>query len=255
MRRGDRDRESDDFNLHREIFDRAFKITSGEIGDASSVHAGVMRAINGKNRSIDDMTSKISSSFNISCRESCDFCCHQMVVCSPFEAMYIAYYIISSYSLDGVKEVCRRLDDQYSIPLDPAARGGRGHPCAFLEDHRCKVYEVRPSACRSLLSLSAEACREGMDSGASVPYVGESIVVATAMQLGMDYALSSGHDLNCEPVEMGRAVRASLDDLDGILSSWLEGGRPFPDAEVRRDHIPSRKDLVDGAARLFGIKK
>jgi Fe-S-cluster containining protein len=119
----------------------------------------------------------------ISCRMGCAACCRMLVPLSPPEAFSLAEYIEQlpnerrsaiERKLDSTKaELARHgllprlqavADSAQAIPdeeLEPINRAyyALRHPCPFLENEMCSIYEARPAACRELLVTSpAELC-------------------------------------------------------------------------------------------------
>src|SRR4029077_8029706 len=48
--------------------------------------------------------------------------------------------------------------DDRTRGMSPAERQSPDHPCPFLEEARCSIYEARPLSCRGTNSLDAGAC-------------------------------------------------------------------------------------------------
>lgn len=120
---------------------------------------------------------------NISCRMGCAACCRMLVPLSPPEAIALRDYVDQLPS-DRREKLLQKIADtksilrsrglwdqlwavaeaQTSIPdegLDPVNRAyyALRHPCPFLENEMCSIYEARPAACRELLVTSpAEWC-------------------------------------------------------------------------------------------------
>jgi Fe-S-cluster containining protein len=119
----------------------------------------------------------------VSCRMGCAACCRMLVPLSPPEAFSLAEYIEQlpherrsaiERKLDSTKaELARHgllprlqavADSAQAIPdeeLEPINRAyyALRHPCPFLENEMCSIYEARPAACRELLVTSpAELC-------------------------------------------------------------------------------------------------
>jgi Fe-S-cluster containining protein len=120
---------------------------------------------------------------SISCRMGCAACCRMLVPLSPPEAFSLLDYVeqlpedrrraleerlhaskaeLAAHGLlDNLQAVA---DAETPIPdhdLEPLNRAyyALRHPCPFLENEMCSIYEARPAACRELLVTSpAELC-------------------------------------------------------------------------------------------------
>lgn len=85
---------------------------------------------------------------NVKCGKGCSFCCHTQVSVTRDEAELLAQNIIDGIDVDLEKlylqsKVGDKAGDWYK--LDHETRG-----CVFLGDEgECKVYEDRPSVCRT----------------------------------------------------------------------------------------------------------
>ena len=115
---------------------------------------------------------------SISCRMGCAACCRMLVPLSPPEAFALRDYIaqlpedrqdtlrrkiahsqatLASHNLlDRLQEVAdatRPIPDEDLDPINRAYYALR-HPCPFLENEICSIYEARPAACRELLVTS-----------------------------------------------------------------------------------------------------
>jgi hypothetical protein len=92
--------------------------------------------------------------FSVSCREGCSGCCHLRVEMTRDEAELL----ISRLERGEVALDRDRLKVQWEArdrAGEPALRAGASTGCVFLgEDQRCRVYEIRPMACRRLLVRS-----------------------------------------------------------------------------------------------------
>jgi Fe-S-cluster containining protein len=121
----------------------------------------------------------------ISCRMGCAACCRMLVPVSPPEAFALRRYV-EQLPADRRAIVSKRLADSQMLlqahglwdrlwsvadarqavsdeELDPLNRTyyALRHPCPFLENEMCSIYEARPAACRELQVTSpAEYCED-----------------------------------------------------------------------------------------------
>jgi Fe-S-cluster containining protein len=124
---------------------------------------------------------------NVSCRMGCAACCRMLVPVSAPEAFALRDYIEhlpaerrsmvlrriadtnaalkSPGLLDrlwAVADATITIPDEELEPLNQAYYALR-HPCPFLENEMCSIYEARPAACRELLVTSpADLCNDLM---------------------------------------------------------------------------------------------
>jgi hypothetical protein len=111
------------------------------------------------------------------------------------------------------------------------------HPCPFLEDARCSIYEVRPLSCRGTNSMDASACERNLRDAearaafvagaASVPCYLEPFRAFHAVTAGLQLALDELHGLEVLPLELTAATRILADDPEGVAEQWLGGKDPF----------------------------
>lgn len=134
----------------RRIFDRyAEQFRAAGNQDAPSVARGVHTAIDNV---LERDRKKSAASGDIQCSKGCDHCCRVPVEIWPHEAALL----VEAAREAGVELDQARLERQSQYTLDawwqqPAA----DRACVFLgDDGACKVYDVRPNACRKLLVVT-----------------------------------------------------------------------------------------------------
>ena len=118
---------------------------------------------------------------SISCQMGCAACCRMLVPLSPPEAFALQDYvdqlpadrrstlhqkvmesrtILTSHGvwgrLQAVADATHPIPDDQLEPLNRDYYALR-HPCPFLENEMCSIYEARPAACRELLVTSPAA--------------------------------------------------------------------------------------------------
>jgi Fe-S-cluster containining protein len=208
----------------------------------------------GRNEATDKVAAAFASKNGAECGLGCSFCCHQMVLCTPFEILDIARYLIDKKSALEIATIKERLAERAPLPLNEQSRRGSGKPCILLEDHGCSIYEHRPSLCRTMLSTSRAACETSFDSEEQmVPFIPEPVVISFLMQLGIDCALIKRLHFSTEKAEMGRALLIALETFEAAFAAWINGGDPFPNCHVEQGNVPSNDDLVQMAAEQSGI--
>lgn len=91
----------------------------------------------------------------ISCKEGCDYCCYLTFACTLLDGLLIARYLLA-YQRDKVQTLWPVLADHAKLQesMTPVDWFQLQKPCAFLDEHRCLVYPVRPMNCRVQLVVS-----------------------------------------------------------------------------------------------------
>lgn len=93
----------------------------------------------------------------LACEAGCACCCSVRVEVSAPEVFRIAH-VLRGRPESEIGVLLERLRD-HAAAIRNAPEGRPRVDCAFLENHRCSIYEVRPAVCRKAHSLSAERCR------------------------------------------------------------------------------------------------
>jgi Fe-S-cluster containining protein len=100
----------------------------------------------------------------VACRAGCWFCCTTPVAVTVFEAAMLKSAVMTLSEAEQ-QAIWQRLQARIAAQ-DQALAAANGeriafrHRCPLLTDEgTCGVYEGRPLACRSVLSLDAERCR------------------------------------------------------------------------------------------------
>jgi len=244
--------EIDDPAFQQEVFAEAFEETRRQLAKSGETLDLLQQIMRGRNEAVDALAHDFAIEAGAECGAGCNACCHQMVLCAPFEILIIARHLLQTKAAHEIAAIKTRLERLASLPLDAAHRTSLGAPCALLEEGRCSVYEHRPSLCRTLLSTSRQACDAHLAEGtAAVPFIAEPVVIAFLMQLGIDYALIVTN-LSTEKVELARALLLALDAFDETLSGWLKGKDVFPGCRSAGTG-PSNRAMAENAAQQCGL--
>ena len=113
--------------------------------------------------SILKFTSQTSLPEPLDCKPGCHYCCYNLPVVTPPEALLMGYHVEQAFTDQEKKEITGRINkilkriDGFS-PYE-IAMIRHELPCIFLEDAMCMVYEVRPVVCRTCTSTSADHCK------------------------------------------------------------------------------------------------
>jgi Fe-S-cluster containining protein len=246
---------TDDPNFQRSVFTQAFEqncklLDNPQVDDLRAL----IETHRGRNGMIDQAAQAYSARGHAECQIGCSSCCHQMVLCTPFEAFAIARYLLDTKTSAEIEIIRERLTNLAHLPLDPDVRYDAQRPCALLENNRCIVYEQRPSVCRTMLSASRAACEACLASRTgTIPYIADPTKIAAMMQLGIDYALITRRNFSTERVELSRALLIALSDFEAALTSWIAGQDPFPGSQIKRPGFPSNREMAETAAKRFGV--
>src|SRR5581483_1708011 len=91
--------------------------------------------------------------------KGCDSCCYIQVSVSPPEIFYIANRLKTFHNFP---EILERIDKSFEVMNHKRHPNRPVHPCPFLVDHQCSIYEFRPGTCRQFSSYSDKACKQGL---------------------------------------------------------------------------------------------
>lgn len=139
------------------------------------------------------------------CKKGCDYCCYgRRVEVSEPEAFYITKFLkaLPDQQLARIKA---RLQKFIAAESE---ENHKSRPCAFLENHQCSIYAVRPAVCRKAHSLSVSACEKNE---VQIPQKLSTILAAEALIAGTNQAYES-HDLAINVRELNHAILAILSE-------------------------------------------
>jgi len=197
-----------------ERFEIALNTPAGRLNTALDVPTGfvpitsivpVTRRLGEEMLKLEELRSR-AAGHSISCRMGCAACCRMLVPLSPPEAFALRDYVeqlpedrqaalrqkiaeskatLASHGLlDRLQDVADATTPIPDEQLDPINRAyyALRHPCPFLDNEICSIYEARPAACRELLVTSpAELC-DNLVENAVVP-ISVSVRVGTVLGL------------------------------------------------------------------------
>lgn len=101
------------------------------------------------------------------CKKGCSYCCHQTVLASPYELLYLAEFVANKFrpdSLDVIKErASKKKEKTANLKMNKLLN--YKEPCPLLHPTGgfCRAYQARPMACRIYLSASKESCKNDLD--------------------------------------------------------------------------------------------
>jgi hypothetical protein len=159
----------------------------------------------------------------IECRKGCAFCCHLNVTASPIEVIHVAAALRMGLRADLESAVLAA--GSTHAGLGGSARLARKLACPMLVGGACSIYQARPLACRTLVSLSARACERHFDAGGSAMESNPSLitprVIGSAFLTG---EMAAMHDLGLAGnlVELTKALTILLTEPTS-LARWIQG--------------------------------
>ena len=122
-----------------------------------------LKALKRTDNAIHKFVSQESLPKPLDCKPGCHYCCYNLPVVTPPEALLMGYHVEQTFTDQEKKEVAGRINkilkriDGFS-PYEVAMKRHE-LPCIFLEEAMCMAYEVRPVVCRTCTSTSADHCR------------------------------------------------------------------------------------------------
>ncbi len=179
---------------------------------------------------------------SVACKAGCDHCCYQSVGVTAPEALAIFDYLERSLSEPEFAEVAAHLSEAHERTrgLSPAERFSPEHPCPFLRDGCCSIYEVRPLSCRGMNSLDADECAqrlrdpEGRAAFLRDGFGGHSFMEPIrgfhAISAGIQLGLSELFKLDMRPLDLTAVMTLLLNGVDSLADEWVRGKRPFESA-------------------------
>ncbi len=101
-----------------------------------------------------------SAGVKTACSSGCSFCCWHRVDAPAHEILLAARYIRAHWTqeeIDALRRAARQRAEE-ELRMDYAQRQRSIRPCVLLEENICRIYPVRPGACRRYFSGSIDAC-------------------------------------------------------------------------------------------------
>ncbi|HEX2736227.1 MAG TPA: YkgJ family cysteine cluster protein [Polyangiaceae bacterium] len=204
------------------------------IAAASTAHASLSKGLTVEHttqltRQMMDATSKLADGLiaraangKVACKPGCDHCCYQSVGVTPAEALTIVRHLEQTLSSDALRSVKRDLAEatERTKGLSSRERFSPDHPCPFLKQSQCSIYEVRPLSCRGMNSLDAAECRDQLHdpqvraaflaSGRGGHAFMEPIRAFHAISAGLQLGLHELFGLDMRPLDLTAAMHQLL---------------------------------------------
>jgi Fe-S-cluster containining protein len=243
--------------LARPIFDEAWQndvaagaanTARGVLRDAPSVERAVALAaqvMTATSRLTEGLLARAPQGA-VACKAGCDHCCYQSVGVTPPEALAIREHLRRTLPATDLAAVAAHVADRHerTRALSSDERFSPEHPCPFLSEGCCSIYEARPLACRGMNSLDAGECATRLrDADARAAFLAEGsggrsfmepIRAVHAVSAGIQLGLSELYDLDMRPLELTAAMHLLLNGPASGADDWIAGKHPFESA-VRGD--------------------
>lgn len=181
------------------------------------------------------------------CQQGCGWCCHGVKVnVTALEALIIANHLQGDAALQAdVRAAAARRSNLSSDELFVS-----GEPCPFLgHSQECRVYEVRPIACRRHCCMDAAECERAIKNPTQKLPVSQhsaALAVGALAGLALIAALEDAH-LDCREFELTSAVAVALGK--GVAELWVAGDRVFDAAERPIDALDRQVAEVEIQSR------
>lgn len=147
------------------------------------------------------------------CKIGCDHCCHHRVVeVSEPEVFYITAFL-KKLAPATLENITKRLQERVH---GHTLMGEGSLSCAFLQNHQCTIYAVRPAVCRKAHSLSVSACEKNEK---NIPQKLSVILDAEAIISGVNQAYQRS-GLTVHAAEINQAILAALTN-DHAVHEWV----------------------------------
>ena len=114
-------------------------------------------------QAIEEFTSLESLPKPIDCKPGCHYCCYNVPMVTPPEALFIGYHLSQTFS-DQQKQtlhanIQKILKKTAGKRTDEIFMMRHELPCNFLGESMCLIYTARPVVCRTCSSTSATHCK------------------------------------------------------------------------------------------------
>jgi hypothetical protein len=198
--------------------------------------------------------------YSVACRAGCWFCCTVPVAVTAFEAAMVRSVVVTLPE-EAQQAIWGRLQEHVAAQ-NQALAVSNGQPISF---HRrcpllaaegiCSVYEGRPLACRSVLSLDADRCRRALlEDDAGDPNIPYSLTNNAALSgvPELMVTLNEGHLDHYPSYELASALYKLWTQPDSFLA-WQQGERfaedGFPRMAKGEEIYPTPAGLPIGPPR------
>lgn len=169
------------------------------------------------------------------CKMGCFLCCHQTVLASPYELLYLADFVSNKFSVDALGVIKQRAENkkQQTSKLKIQKLLKHKEPCPLLHPSGgfCRAYQARPMACRIYLSSCVKSCEDDLnnpDDDTIFPKLYEMPLRAgQMMNEGFQARLRNGRMDNLQAFEntIEEGLLTALNE--NAFGNWLNGKNVF----------------------------
>jgi Fe-S-cluster containining protein len=135
------------------------------------------------------------------CAAGCAYCCNIKVEVSAQEVFVIKDYVLNNFAREKIQRVIAKalVNSEESKSITKEEQLAINQECAFLEEGKCSVYEVRPGKCRSYNSHDVSNCKDSYDNPSDLTsphtYVEDSKAIGDVMGFAFSLAfIEEGYD-------------------------------------------------------------
>ncbi|MDA3816692.1 MAG: YkgJ family cysteine cluster protein, partial [Prolixibacteraceae bacterium] len=101
------------------------------------------------------------------CRRGCAHCCHQTVLASTYELVYLGDFLKKKYPGKSINRIIDRVNDKAentsNLKLDKLLKYKQACPLLHSTGGFCMAYKARPVACRIYLSKNVQSCIDDLN--------------------------------------------------------------------------------------------
>lgn len=202
----------------------------------------VLKALKETDDAIHKFVSQASLPKPLGCKPGCHYCCYNLPVVTPPEALLLGYHVTQTFTdqqqkaiHDRIKWILKRIDG-----LSPYDVAMMRHelPCIFLEDAMCMVYEARPVVCRTCTSTDADHCKMIFESRNHRARLRCYQHIREIFQTVHSQLIDSCREMGCQAdaTPLPEAIRDYFEHPSPI-EAWLNGDVVF--------HVPMSKKPLD----------
>ena len=214
----------DEITIYRDECDRIQK-ELGRSKESNNINICVTNFFHRISALCEDLIHK--NKIQIACKDGCSFCCrnNRVEVFFP-EIVTISDFLIQTHSNPSLERIKRKLHQRLfqsgesSVDIPSSYH----RECAFLENDRCSIYNVRPANCRQFHSIDVKVCEDKFHNPSTelkVPVNPELQTKLHAVIAGFeDGFIQAGFKMI--RYELHQALLAVLDDPE-IIDNWMRG--------------------------------
>lgn len=169
------------------------------------------------------------------CKMGCAYCCHQTVLATPYELLYLADFLKKKYPVATVSAMEAKAEEKALatrvLKIEKLLK--HKQPCPLLHSTGgfCRAYQARPMACRIYLSQSVKSCKDDLDNphnDSIFPQLFEMPLRAgRMMNEGFQARIRKGRETNLQAFEC-TIEQGLLNALEpNAFENWVRGEKVF----------------------------